>query len=174
MLAKWSVKELVDYLHKSGFSEDARHAIKKAKVNGEALLKLENASLYALGIVKLGERMRLRKLIREAGECSPFAFLGRTDMVEWTVDNVAKWAAVNGFEEYQGLIVSRGITGAQLLRMDHAQLSEIGISKWGHRQRILRLVSDESRAFSEVSPQRQTREAKIKVCASLMSCNHNN
>lgn len=171
------MKELVDYLHKSGFSEDARHAIKKAKVNGEALLKLENASLYALGIVKLGERMRLRKLIREAGECSPFAFLGRTDMAEWTVDNVAKWAAVNGFEEYQGLIVSRGITGAQLLRMDHAQLSEIGISKWGHRQRILRLVSDTP--SSKSLPKRKTRdafpEAKIKVCASLiMSCNHNN
>jgi hypothetical protein len=59
VLVKWSTKELVAYLHKSGFSEDTRHAIKKGKVTGETLLKLENASLHALGVVKLGEHKRL-------------------------------------------------------------------------------------------------------------------
>lgn len=155
VLAKWSYKELVEYLHKTGFSEDTRHAIKKGKVSGEALLKLENASLHALGIGKLGERKRLLKLIREAGEYSSFAFLDRVDMVEWSAEEVARWAGVNGFEEYQGLIVSRGVTGAQLMRMDHVQLSDIGITKWGHRQRILRLI-DEARACV-ISPRSKNR-----------------
>jgi hypothetical protein len=117
-----STKELVEYLHHAGFSEDARAAIKKGKVTGEALLKLENASLQSLGIDKLGERKRLLKIIREADECCSFAFLERVDVAEWLAKEVAKWAAVNGFEEYQALLLARGVTGAQLLRMDHLLL----------------------------------------------------
>jgi hypothetical protein len=106
VLVKWFTKELVEYLHEAGFSEDARAAIKKGMVTGEARLKLENSSLQLLGIDKLDERKPLRKMTREAAECSSFAFLERVDVVEWSAEEVAKWDAVNGFEEYQALLLT--------------------------------------------------------------------
>jgi hypothetical protein len=137
---------LVEYLHQAQFSGDACAAIKKGKVTGEALLKLENASLQSLGIEKLGERKRHLKIIREADECCSFAFLERVDMAEWSAKEVAKWAAVNGFEEYQALLLARGVTGAQLLRMDHLLLGNLGV-----------IVSSTSRA-STASPHEATSE----------------
>ena len=65
----FSVDEVADLLREKGFREDVVQLFVSNDIDGEALLLLEDDQLQCLnelGVTSLGDRLKLRKLIRDA------------------------------------------------------------------------------------------------------------
>lgn len=167
-LVKMSCKELVTFLKKAGFSPETLSCIKKNKIKGDAFMTMDSTALSLLGVNKLGERKRLLKLAQKDRESMQKAVLDR-EMSEWSTEEVCNWLAINTFDEYKDLFADRAVTGQQLMNTDHTKLAELGVNKWGHRKRMLKLI-EETRSSSPTPPQVFVSPSKAQ--GSHRSCTH--
>ena len=62
--SKWTSREVASYLSIRGLA-DYKRVLEKNKIDGEALLALDESRYEALGITKLGDVVKLTKLIEE-------------------------------------------------------------------------------------------------------------
>ena len=78
----FSVDEVADLLREKGFREDVVQLFVSNDIDGEALLLLEDDQLQCLnelGVTSLGDRLKLRKLIRDASNgITPAGSIGTT------------------------------------------------------------------------------------------------
>lgn len=58
----------------------------------------------------------------------------------WNTDQVGQWISSLGFPQYSKSFVENNITGDVLVHLDHDDISDIGVSKIGHRVLILKSI----------------------------------
>ncbi|KAF8533335.1 hypothetical protein BDD12DRAFT_761662 [Trichophaea hybrida] len=61
-------------------------------------------------------------------------------ITDWDTDGVANWVNSLGFGKYQDALLENDIDGEALIRLNHDELRELGISSVGHRLSILKYV----------------------------------
>lgn len=64
------------------------------------------------------------------------------DINDWTTDDVCEWLIVNGLEDIVEYITKHAINGMVLKNLTDKELIEIGVTKIGHRKKILTIVKD--------------------------------
>ncbi len=63
---EWEVEDVERWIELNGLDEYVKAAFVTNQVRGGDLLQLDDASLLAMGIAKMGHRKKLLKLFREA------------------------------------------------------------------------------------------------------------
>lgn len=64
VVQRWDKEEVEEWLNQHEFEEDVRTALNDARVDGPALLRLDDLALQSIGVNKLGDRKRLLRYIR--------------------------------------------------------------------------------------------------------------
>lgn len=86
---------------------------------------------------------------------------------EWTVDQVAAWAATQGFEAAATAMVTNRITGPMLLTLTDAELrDDLGVRALGERRELLRHI----RALSFANVQSRFRRAALNIKIARSEC----
>jgi hypothetical protein len=140
---QWRVQEVVRWLQQNGYSDETTDGIENAKVDGKCLLRSSAEVLQAMGVVRLGERKRLVKAIGEIESTCVWSWMGQ-EVDEWPVGAVALWLSLHGLQEYATVFVEQGVTGRLMLGITQQWLRDVGVAKFGHVKRILKL----SRCYS--------------------------
>lgn len=160
---QWSESEVLRWLDSVGES-DCKGSF--ANVTGSALLLLDNDALEHMGIERLGQRKRLTRKIGElrdktgdgaaanvnvlrtksaphVGRLPAIHSASPTPMLSaWTDADVVRWLELNELGEHRRAFAEHKVTGGQLLGFGEEQLVKLGISKLGHRKRLMRLIED--------------------------------
>ncbi len=173
-IQSWSSAEVAAWMRTVSMNEWAP-VMQDARIDGAQLITLDNDKLIALGFVKLGVRKRLQRHLlavrenrfahEELPDLSQTSELPRA-VQQWTPDHVQAWLRSLG--ETEVLHFFHSATGKQLLEMNEASLTEMGIVRLGTRKRLMRELrqlavaagvahsgddnSDESSAASSASP----------------------
>lgn len=58
----------------------------------------------------------------------------------WNTDQVGQWISSLGFPQYSKSFIDNNITGDVLVHLDHDDISDIGVTKIGHRVLILKSI----------------------------------
>ena len=62
------------------------------------------------------------------------------DPTRWSSEQVEAWLQRNGLQEYQPQFKNHSIRGKELVMLGDTELKELGITKLGHRKRILKQI----------------------------------
>jgi len=158
----WGPDHVVEWLEGLGLGE-LKPTFKLQKVNGLLLTTATNTSLTALGVDKLGCRIKLLKNIRDYLDDTQVALMQKSTTSypkhntpqhrhsrtlsffelgpsDWTVEETQRWLCVIGFERYFHLAEQHEITGAILEELDDEDIMEMGIVKLGHRKALLKKI----------------------------------
>jgi hypothetical protein len=142
---QWTVPDVVRWLKQNGYSEETAEGLEKAKVDGKCLLRSSAQVLQAAGVVRLGERKRLVKAIGEIEATCMWSWMGQ-EVDKWPVGAVAMWLSLHGLQEYVTVFVEQGVTGKMMMLGTITQqwLRDVGVAKFGHVKRILKLTRCDS------------------------------
>lgn len=66
------------------------------------------------------------------------ARLKRTEVKDWTVDDVGIWLDMSGLSEYRAEFMKQSVSGAELQDLESEDLTELGMVKMGHKKRFQR------------------------------------
>ncbi|ELR14618.1 SAM domain (Sterile alpha motif) domain containing protein [Acanthamoeba castellanii str. Neff] len=127
---QWTPVEVARWLERSAYSQETVEAVAQAGIDGRLLLRLSVPELLTLGVIKLGDRKKLAKAIDEISATC------------WQVGGVAMWLGLHGLLEYADAFIKHEVSGQVLLGLTQQKLFDIGVSKFGHVKRILRMIRE--------------------------------
>jgi hypothetical protein len=138
----WTIEQVSQWLEKvAEFHEKEVHALKGGKVDGAALLSLDNDALIALGIESHTIRKRLLESIFQLQELEKQQ--ARVSVKKWSKTRVQKWLKANGVPaDACGLFLANDIDGDQLVRLDANMIGGLGVSSLGLRSKLMSLISE--------------------------------
>eukprot|EP01121_Diplochlamys_sp_Union-15-3_P013104 TRINITY_DN4028_c0_g1_i1.p1 TRINITY_DN4028_c0_g1~~TRINITY_DN4028_c0_g1_i1.p1 ORF type:complete len:121 (+),score=11.52 TRINITY_DN4028_c0_g1_i1:172-534(+) len=107
--------------------------------------------LQELGVDKLGHRLRIHKEIEKLKqkvnltESPPASKSNLADLyirgiTTWTTIEVTSWLSDLGISDYNSVLTKARISGLKLTKCTKSDLQSLGITKLGHRLRILKSV----------------------------------